>query len=97
MHLRQAEAYVHLQRTTVLYQFADNRFIFQVSKTAAYKFSFGFYAGCFIEVVICAEIVFIQQQVHLATTAAAERMTILCNGFYTGFAAMITGKFYMCC
>jgi hypothetical protein len=59
MHLRKAECYIGLSFTGELGQLFNDGCIIQVCKAATGKFSFCFYAGCFIQVVITAQVIFI--------------------------------------
>lgn len=94
MHLRQLENNIGLCIAAELNKFFYNAFIIEISELFRYKFSFCFYARGFIKLVIAAQIVFIQQQVHLFAAAAAKTFVVRSYYFIAGIAAMIAGCFY---
>ena len=90
MHLRQRKCYIGLGIAAKLDQLLCCYFIIEVSKTFAYKFTFGLNARVFIQVIIHAKIVFIKQQENLFASFAAEVLIFYGNQFLiAGLAAMI--------
>ena len=97
MHLRQAEYHIGLGIITELYQFFYNGCIIKVGKPFSGEFSFCFYAGIFVEIIVAAEVIFIQQKVHLFTPFTAKIFVICRNNFFALLSAMVTGGFYNGC
>lgn len=97
MHLRYGKTDIHLPVALELCQFLYRCIIIQVSKAVRYEFSFRFQSGRFIQVVVTAKVVFIQQQVNLFATLAAE-VFILCNnrGAVACVPTVITINRYVC-
>lgn len=97
MHLRYTETDIHLLAAFELRQFLNCCIIIQVSKAPRYEFPFCLQPGVLIQVVITAEIIFIEQQVNLFATLAAEIPVFSNNGFaVAGVAAVITINRYVC-
>ena len=91
MHLRQVERNVRLQGAVKLHKFIHQRCVIEVLKTTTHKFAFCLDAGIFVEAVIAAEIVFIEQQVHLPTALAAKVFLVTGYNFCTRVTAVVTG------
>lgn len=97
MHLRYTETDIHLLAAFELRQFLNCCVIIQVSKAPRYEFPFCLQPGGLIQVVITAEIIFIEQQVNLFATLAAEIPVFSNNGLAAaGVAAVITINRYVC-
>jgi hypothetical protein len=94
MNLRQLKNNVGLIDAIKLHQFVYDHRIIEVTKSFGSKFSFCFYTGIFVKVVIIAKIVFIKKKIYLFTTVAAKYFIIGLYGIIAKFAAMVAGRLY---
>ena len=72
MHLRQAECNVCLEIAIKLHEFVYQCSIVEILEPATREFSPGFETRIFLEAIVAAKVVFIEQQVYLPTPLAAE-------------------------
>jgi hypothetical protein len=94
MHGWQVKLDVRLVLIAESQQFEDHLFIFQVGKTCICEPAFGLYAGVFLEVVVVAEVVLIEQQKYLLAALATEEFLFDLDRLVTSFPAMVTGMLH---
>ena len=96
MHLRYGKTDIDLPVAFELCQLLYNGSVIQVGEAGRNKFSLCFQAGGFIQVVITAEIIFIQQQVNLFATLATEIFVFHPDGCAVAYvSAVITINRYV--
>ena len=98
MHLGDRESDIHLPGTAELHQFLNNGFIIKIGKPAGNKLTLCLNTRRLAEIIITAEIILIQQQVHLFTALAAKVPLLHRYGkVITDLPAMVTMNGYVVC
>jgi len=94
MYLWQRKSNIGLGIAAKLHQFLHRTGIIEVGKSCRVEFSFDFNAWLLVQVIVATKIVFVQQQVHLFASLAAEIPVVHTNTIIATFAAMITVILY---
>ena len=95
MHLGQGENNIGLPATAELIKSGNDCCIFEVGIFLRMEFPLYLYTRVLIKIVITAEIVLVDEQVHLLTALATEITVIRCDRIITGFTTVVTGGLYL--
>ena len=74
--------------TPKLHKLSDNRFIIEITKSFSAKFACCLESGIFIEIIVAAKIIFIQQKINLAAPLAAKILLSFCNDSFAIISTM---------